>query len=81
MVDFGRRYSNQYFYMMGVTGCVHKLNFRIFYSAQLGESSLAHWVFATTTAVSSRSRAKYLVDEVLEQIENIIINYTYHKLL
>ena len=23
--------------MMGVTGCVHKLNSRIFYSAQLGE--------------------------------------------
>ena len=34
--------------MMGVTGCVHKLDSRIFYSAQLGESSLA-----SSTAASS----------------------------
>jgi hypothetical protein len=26
-----------YFYMMGVIGCVHKLNSRMFYSAELGE--------------------------------------------
>jgi hypothetical protein len=28
--------------MMGVMGCVHKLNSRMFYTAELGESSLVH---------------------------------------
>ena len=28
---------HRYFYMMGVIGCVHKLNSRMFYTAELGE--------------------------------------------
>jgi hypothetical protein len=37
MVDFGRRYSEiGTFYMMGVIECVHKLNSRMCYTAELG---------------------------------------------
>ena len=47
----------------------------------LTTSTVAYWVFAAATAVPGRSRAKYFVDEVLEKIENIVINITYHKLI
>ena len=53
MGDFGRRYSaNRYFCMMGVMGCVHKLNSRMFHGTPLGE--ILFRILTITAAVEPR---------------------------